>query len=86
LKKEAGKGRDLRVYSRNTFIRLGVFGVVLIFVVGNVLIRLIYGPDAMRLSLTCMSVALLPGLLIIGLMALMNWIVKRAREDGSDPD
>jgi hypothetical protein len=86
LGKEPGRGRDLRAYSRSTFIRLGAFGVIIIFVVGNILIRLIYGPDAVRLSLACMSVALIPGVLIIALMALMNWIVKRARSDGSDPD
>jgi hypothetical protein len=59
---------------------------MIIFIVGNTLIRLIYGPDAVRLSLACMSVALVPGLLIISLMALMNWIAKRARDGESDPD
>lgn len=80
------KIRDLRAYSRGTFIRLGLFGLLLIFVVGNLLIRWIYGPEAFGLSLSCMSVALIPGLLIIGLLALMNWIVKRARDDGSEVD
>jgi hypothetical protein len=80
------KIRDLRAYSRGTFIRLGLFGLLLIFVVGNLLIRWIYGPEAFGLSLPCMSVALIPGLLIIGLLALMNWIVKRARDDGSEVD
>ena len=80
------KIRDLRAYSRGTFIRLGLFGLLLIFVVGNLLIRWIYGPEAFGLSLSCMSVALIPGLLIIGLLALMNWVVKRARDDGSEMD
>ena len=77
------KIRDLRAYSRGTFIRLGLFGMLLIFVVGNLLIRWIYGPEAFGLSLSCMSVALIPGLLIIGLLALMSWVVKRARDDES---
>lgn len=86
LKRKESKPRDLRAYSRGTFIRLGVFGLILIFVVGNLLIRWVLGPEAFGLSLSCMSVALVPGLLIIGLLSLMSWIVKRARADGSDPD
>jgi hypothetical protein len=80
------KIRDLRAYSRGTFIRLGLFGILLIFVVGNLLIRWIYGPEAFGLSLSCMSVALIPGIMIVGLLALMNWVVKRARDDGSEMD
>ena len=78
--------RDMRAYSRGTFIRLGVFGILLIFVVGNILVRWIYGPEAFGLSLSCMSVALIPGILITGILALMNWLVRRARDDGSDLD
>ncbi len=78
--------RDLRQYARGTFIRLGVFGLLLIFIVGNLLIRWIYGPEALGLSISCMSVALLPGLLIVGILALMNWVVKRARKDETDLD
>jgi hypothetical protein len=80
------KIRDLRAYSRGTFIGLGLFGILLIFVVGNLLIRWIYGPEAFGLSLSCMSVALIPGIMIVGLLALMNWVVKRARDDGSEMD
>ncbi len=76
----------MRAYSRGTFIRLGIFGLLLIFVVGNILVRWIYGPEAFGLSLSCMSVALIPGILITGILALMNRIVRRARDDGSDLD
>jgi hypothetical protein len=86
LSKKQRRIRDMRAYSRGTFIRLGLFGLLLIFVIGNLLIRLIYGPEAVGLSLSCMSVALIPGLLIVGILALMSWVVKRSRDDGSDPD
>ncbi len=78
--------RDMRKYSRDTFIRLGIFGLVLILVVGNLLIRWIYGPEAVGLSTTCMLVALIPGVLIGLFLALSSWVVKRARDDGTDPD
>lgn len=86
MKKKEQKVRDLRAYSRGTFIRLGLFGLLLIFVVGNLLIRWIYGPEAFGLSLSCMSVALIPGLMIVGILVLMNWVVKRARDDRSEMD
>ena len=85
MKKKEQKVRDLRAYSRGTFIRLGLFGLF-IFVVGNLLIRWIYGPEAFGLSLSCMSVALIPGLMIVGILVLMNWVVKRARDDRSEMD
>lgn len=78
--------RDMRKYSRDTFIRLGVFGLLLILVVANLLIRWIYGPEAMGLSTSCMLVALIPGVLIGLFLALSSWIVKRARDDETDPD
>lgn len=67
-------------------IRLGAGGLILIFIVGNILIRIFYGPEAVRLSLVCMSVALIPGLLIVLFLALSGWIVKRERDDGTDLD
>jgi hypothetical protein len=84
-KKDRGM-RDLRAYSRGTFIRLGVGGLVLIFVVGNLLIRWIYGPEAVRLSLSCMFVAMIPAILIGLFLAVTSWIVKRQRDDRTDPD
>jgi hypothetical protein len=79
------KPRDLRKYSRNTYLGLGLFGLIIIVIVGNILVRLFYGQDAMRLSISCMAVALLPGVLIILILAVMNWIARRYRDDGSNP-
>jgi tetrahydromethanopterin S-methyltransferase subunit E len=31
-------------------------------------------------------VALIPGLMIVGILVLMNWVVKRARDDRSEMD
>ena len=73
--------RDLRAYSRGTFIRLGLGGLALIFIVGNILIRLIYGPEAVGLSLACMFLALIPCILIVLFLAVSGWIVKRERDD-----
>lgn len=86
MDKKPRKERDLRAYSRGTFIRLGLFGLILIFVVGNLLIRWIYGPEAFGLSLSCMSVALIPGILIVSILGLMTWIVRRARDDETGLD
>jgi hypothetical protein len=81
VSKKNRKIRDLRAYSQGTFFRLGVGGLILIVVVGNILIRLIYGPDAVPLSLSCMFVALIPALLIGLFLAITGWIVKRERDD-----
>lgn len=78
--------RDLRAYSRGTFFRLGIGGLFLIVVVGNLLVWWIYGPDAVRLSLSCMMVALLPAILIILFLTLSGWIVRRKRDDGTETD
>ena len=78
--------RDLRAYSRGTFLRLGIGGLLLILVVGNLLVWWIYGPEAVRLSISCMMVALIPGILIVLFLTLTGWIVKRERDDGTEID
>lgn len=70
-------GRDLRKYARNTTIQLFTGGILLVLVVGNVLIWWLYGPGAVRMSLLCMLVFIVPVLLAFGGLAVMDWIVKR---------
>ncbi|MDF1500716.1 MAG: hypothetical protein P1P76_09625 [Anaerolineales bacterium] len=70
-------GRDLRKYARNTTIQLFAGGILLVLVVGNLLIWWLYGPGAVRMSLLCMLVFVVPVLLAFGGLAVMDWIVKR---------
>jgi hypothetical protein len=70
-------GRDLRKYAQNTTIQLFMGGVFLLLLVGNGLIWWLYGPGAMRISLLCMLVFVVPVLLAFGGLAIMDWIVKR---------
>jgi len=73
--------QDLRAYARGTQLRLIFGGLVIVVVVGNGLIWLIYGAGAVRMAMICTSIGLAPGLLIIGWLLLMEWIVNRARDE-----
>lgn len=73
--------RDLRDYDRQTKTRLIVGGVLLLFIVGDGLIYLFYGPSAALTGLLCLGAGLFPILLIILVMALMDWIVRRANRE-----
>jgi hypothetical protein len=70
-------GRDLRKYARNTTIQLFLGGVLLLLIVGNGLIWWFYGSEAVRTSLLCMLVFAVPIVLAFGVLAVMDWIVKR---------
>ena len=73
--------RDLRDYARQTNFRLIVGGIFLIFLIGDGLIYLIYGPSAAISGLICLGVGLLPIVLIMASLAVIDWIVKRANRD-----
>ena len=73
--------RDLRAYARQTRFRLIIGALILIFIVGNGLIYIIYGPQAATMGLICAGVGLLPVLLIIIILQVMDWVVKKAKED-----
>ena len=73
--------RDLRDYSRQTNVRLVIGGVLLLFLVGDGLIALIYGPSAAVSGLLCIGVGLVPVILIFLVFAIMDWVVKRANRD-----
>ena len=75
------KPQDLRSYAQQTSPRLIVGGVLLLFVVGDGLIYLIYGPGAALTGLLCLGLGLLPVALIFLVFWLMNWIVTRARQE-----
>jgi len=73
--------RDLRDYMRQTNIRLIVGGILLLFIVGDGLIYLIYGPAAAISGFLCLGVGLVPIILIMSAMAIIDWVVKRANQD-----
>jgi hypothetical protein len=55
--------------------------LVIVVIVGNGLIWLIYGDGAMRMAMICTAIGLAPGLLIVGGLLVMEWIVRRARDE-----
>ena len=73
--------RDLRDYARQTNIRLIVGGIFLLFLIGDGLIYLIYGPSAAVSGFICLGVGLFPVILIMGSLAVIDWIVKRANRE-----
>jgi hypothetical protein len=73
--------RDLRKYARNTNIRLLVGFILLLFIVGDGLIYLIYGPQGAIFGFICLIAGLAPLVLIALLLWILEWIVKRANED-----
>lgn len=74
------RATDLRAFAAQTQTRLILGGLALLFLVGGGLIWLVYGPQAATLGLICMSVGLIPVLLIWGALALMGWLAQ-ARDD-----
>jgi hypothetical protein len=73
--------RDLRKYARQTNVRLGVGALLVLFIVGDGLIYLIYGPGAAITGLLCLGGGLVPIVLIISALWFMEWIVKRANRE-----
>lgn len=70
--------RDLRQYAKQTNLRLFA-GFVLLFVIfGGGLIWLIYGAGAAVFGLLCALAAIVPIALIILILWLAEWILKRA--------
>ena len=73
--------RDLRRYSRQTNFRLILGGILLLYLVGDGLIYWIYGSGAALMGLLCLTAGLAPLLLIILILGVMEWIVKRADQE-----
>jgi hypothetical protein len=66
--------RDLREFTRQTHTRMIAGFLVLVFLVGDGMIFLFYGKGAGLMGLFC----LLGALVLVGLVALMLWILDRA--------
>jgi hypothetical protein len=65
--------RDLRIYTRQTKLRLVLGSVVLLVLVGDGLILLFYGKNAAVMGLVCIGFALIPVLTI----GLVLWIIEK---------
>ncbi len=79
--KQQRKERDLRRYARTTQIQLIVGGLLILLVVGNGLIRWMYGAAALRMSLLCSFAGLVPVILIVLWLWIVESIVRRERGD-----
>jgi hypothetical protein len=73
--------RDLRGYARQTQVRLIAGGLLLLFLVGDGLIYIIYGPGAAVFGLMCLFAVLIPIALIVLILGGFEWIVKRANRE-----
>lgn len=71
--------RDLRKYSETTTFRVIIGGVLIIFIVGLVLIGLIYGVNSALFGLFCLLSALIPAGLIILTIYLVNRYVENEK-------
>ena len=76
--------QDLRKYTRQTQVRLIAGGVLLLLIVGDGLIYLIYGPAAAVSGLICIGAGLVPIAIIVGILWIMDLIVKRANDKSND--
>jgi len=73
--------RDLRKYAKDTNVRLLFGAFVALFIIGIGLIWWIYGAGAAMMGFICLLGALVPIILIILLLFLSDWILKRAGRD-----
>ncbi|MFQ5941958.1 MAG: hypothetical protein ACE5JF_00215 [Anaerolineales bacterium] len=70
-------GRDLRRYSRQTYINLFVGFIFLLLLGGGGLVHLIYGSSAASTAVLCLLIGLAP-LVLIGLALLsIQWLANR---------
>jgi hypothetical protein len=73
-------GRDLRRYSRQTYINLFVGFVFLLLVGGGGLVYLIYGPSAASTAVLCILIGLTPLLLIAIALLGIQWLANRGEQ------
>lgn len=69
--------RDLRQYARQTNVRLLIGFVLILFLVGDGLIYVFYGPGAASFGAICLLVGLLPLVLIWLALAVLEAIARR---------
>ncbi len=70
--------RDLRRYAKQTNLRLLIGFFLLLVLVGDGLIYLFFGQGSAIVGLICVGAALIPAFLVWLVLALMDWIHKKA--------
>jgi len=73
--------RDLRKFTRQTRFRLIAGAVLLFLIIGEGLIYWLYGPSAAVTGLICMGAGLLPVAIIVLVLQIIEWIVKKSNPD-----
>jgi hypothetical protein len=73
--------RDLRKFAQQTNVQLIVGGLLVLFIIGDGLILIFYGPGAAVFGLLCIGIGLIPVVIIYIVFAIMDWIVKNARSE-----
>lgn len=71
---------DPRAYSKQTTIRLIVGGIGILFLIGDGLVYIIYGPAAAISGFLCLGAGLLPVLIIMGIFWVMEKVVNKDHE------
>jgi fatty-acid desaturase len=69
--------RDMRSYASSTVFRLILGALILIFIVGEILIYLIYGSAAAMTGLFCLLAGFVPVILVLISLWLIDWIARK---------
>jgi hypothetical protein len=73
--------RDINKYMRQTNIRIVIGALILIFLVGDGLIYIIYGPGSALMGFLCLLGGMIPVFLILLVIAIIDWSVNRATRE-----
>lgn len=73
--------RDLKYYARQTNTQLIVGGILILFLLGDGLIFLVYGPGSALVGLLCILSGFVPIGFILLALWLMDVVVKKAGRD-----
>jgi len=73
--------RDLRKYATQTNTRLILGAFLVLLIVGDGLIWIIYGAGAAITGLLCIGAGLLPIIIIVGVLWVMDWVVRKNRPE-----
>jgi hypothetical protein len=73
--------RDLRRYAQQTRTRLFIGMFILVYLIGEGLIYLLFGKNAALVGLFCLLGAFVPISIIVFILAIMDWVVKRTNQN-----
>ncbi len=69
--------QDLRKYSQQTIKRTVIWGILLIFIVGNLMIYIFFGQQALVTGITCMLSGMLPLVAIYLVFLALDFFLKK---------